>query len=189
MVPHITTFTHRKVNPLDVQASDICIEDIAHHLSCINRFNGALQIPVNVAQHSVYVSKLSGPGHQLEGLLHDAAEAYVGDVTKWLKQSDAMAEFRAAELRAHIAVCQCFGIPMYGEGLHASVEAADKLMVRFEAMRSGIRIPHPDYGYPQMGEIQRIGAWVPWNWRNSERAFLKRFRELNVALHSGNLKA
>jgi hypothetical protein len=49
----IRTFTGRYVNPLAVRARDICMEDIAHHLSIINRYTGASPWPMSVAQHSV----------------------------------------------------------------------------------------------------------------------------------------
>jgi hypothetical protein len=64
--------------------------DIAHHLALINRFNGATETPYSVAQHSVLVADLlfakKQPAHVcLWGLLHDAHEAYLGDVTTPVK--------------------------------------------------------------------------------------------------------
>jgi hypothetical protein len=184
-IAHMTTFTKRRVNLLDLRVEDICIEDVAHHLACTNRFNGALIYPVSVAQHSVYVSKLcEGTGYELEGLLHDGAEAFVGDVTKWLKESDEMAAFRVVEDRVQELVYQAFGISIADIAapamMHPEVKAADMLMVRYEAMQSGFSIPHPDYPKSiSIDEFQRIGQWRPWNWKNAERAFLKRF----FALH------
>jgi uncharacterized protein len=68
----------------------IHIRDIAHHLSLINRFNGATDTPYSVAQHSVLVADLLLAKKQpadvcLWGLLHDAHEAYLGDVTTPVK--------------------------------------------------------------------------------------------------------
>ena len=73
------TFTGKKFDIFNPDPAAICIEDIAHHLSQINRFNGGTPFPYSVAQHSIMVSRLCPAGHELAGLLHDAAEAYIGD--------------------------------------------------------------------------------------------------------------
>lgn len=62
------------------------LEDIAHHLALINRFNGATNRPYSVAEHSLLVADLAAaegasPAVQLAALMHDAHEAYCGDVT------------------------------------------------------------------------------------------------------------
>src|ERR1051325_8384123 len=101
MTPFITTFTGRKVNPLDIRPEDVDIRDIAHHLALLNRFVGASKRPISIAQHSIYVYKLLiGTGWEKEGLFHDAPEAYLGDVSKWLKQTDTMRGYRHAEAQA-----------------------------------------------------------------------------------------
>lgn len=65
----------------------ITIEAIAHGLGQINRWNGALELPFSVAQHSILVMELfcrAFPHHRnqaIYALLHDAHEAYIGDWT------------------------------------------------------------------------------------------------------------
>lgn len=187
----IRTFTGLEVNPLDLRKEDIRIEDIAHALALCNRFAGHTRWPVSVAQHSVYVSVLSSYRcvhrvyctHRrvsLQGLLHDAAEAYLGDVTKWLKNTDAMAAYREAEDRALTTILRRFDC---GEGaeLYHEVERADRLMVRIEGERGfgpDFRIDHPEYLPTNEEERRRVGPWRPWTWRMAERRFLERFKYL-----------
>jgi hypothetical protein len=64
----------------------VTIEDIAHALSQINRFTGHTQWPYSVAQHCMAVSEFVDAPCNLWALLHDAAEAYLGDVASPLKQ-------------------------------------------------------------------------------------------------------
>ena len=71
---------------INIDASKININDIAHHLSLINRFNGAVSVPYSVAQHSVIVSRIVHPDFALIALLHDAAEAYIGDISEPVKR-------------------------------------------------------------------------------------------------------
>lgn len=181
MEPFITTYTGRKVNPLNLKPSDVCIEDIAHHLACLNRFVGATFVPISVAQHSVHVSELvDGKGCELEGLLHDAPEAYLGDVSKWVKQDPCMAAYRDAEERAWLAIAGAFNLLAE---MPAPVEAADKLMVRVEAFYSWHERCHlfslPSHPKPTEAELDSI-HWSPWTWREAEHHFLRRFRVLSV---------
>ncbi len=69
----------------------ISAEDLAHHLARVCRFGGSIDGYYSVASHCVYVSRqLQAEGHspyvQAAGLLHDAAEAYLGDVVSGLKR-------------------------------------------------------------------------------------------------------
>ena len=63
----------------------ITLEDIACGLSKICRFGGQINEFYSVALHSCYVSQIAPPDIRLEALLHDASEAYLGDIIKPLK--------------------------------------------------------------------------------------------------------
>ncbi len=80
-----TTFTGKKVSYHNPTTDMICIEDIAHSLSNICRFGGHVKHFYSVAQHSMLVAYLAPPELFLPALLHDATEAYCGDVIKPLK--------------------------------------------------------------------------------------------------------
>lgn len=71
---------------LDPDPDDIELEDIAHALSNLCRFTGHSRTFYSVAQHSVLVSKLVPEEHALAGLMHDAEEAYFGDMSSPLKR-------------------------------------------------------------------------------------------------------
>lgn len=81
----ITTYTGKKFSFIDPQPEDICIKDIAHHLGNLCRFVGASSTFYSVAQHSLLVSKLVPRKEAYNGLMHDAGEAYYGDLSKPFK--------------------------------------------------------------------------------------------------------
>lgn len=175
MKPWITTFSGLRVNPLDLQPSDIRITDIAHHLALQNRYAGATTAPVNTAQHSVFVARLcKDEPCELQALLHDAPEAYLGDVTRWLKADPAMAAYREAEDRAWRVISRVFDIPI---DLHPSVEEADRLMARAEMtfVLPGYDFRTPGYGPLTPTDYKWIGKWRSWTWLQSERRFIQYF--------------
>lgn len=177
--PWITTFTGLRVNPLDLKTGDIRILDIAHHLALQNRYAGATLVPVNTAQHSVFVARLcKGELCELQALLHDAPEAYLGDVTKWLKMDPTMAAYRAAEERAWKVIAACYGVPHI---LSEKVNDADILMARAEMtfVLPGYTFTHPSYGPLTEANRAQIGNWRPWSWLQSEQRFLTYFNRLH----------
>lgn len=78
----MTTVSGKTFRIGDPFNSTISLLDIAHSLSNICRYNGHLQQFYSVAEHSVYVSHLVPQEYALPALLHDAAEAYMGDITR-----------------------------------------------------------------------------------------------------------
>jgi hypothetical protein len=79
----IETFTGKRFYPFAPRVEDVDIIDIAHALSNICRFGGHSRPFYSVAEHCVILStceEAKGSGLQMELLLHDASEAYIGDV-------------------------------------------------------------------------------------------------------------
>lgn len=108
----LQTFTGRRVDLFAPLPEQIDIEDIAHALAHECRYAGHVREFYSVAQHSVIVSDLCETEDALWGLLHDASEAYLGDVVKPLKVTGAFAEYRKLEARMQAAICCRFGLPM-----------------------------------------------------------------------------
>jgi hypothetical protein len=78
----VVTASGRLVDLAHPDLDSICVEDIAHALSHLCRYSGMVREFYSVAQHCVLVSHHPAvQGYELEALLHDAAEAYTGDLT------------------------------------------------------------------------------------------------------------
>jgi|GEM_PF-1202256 len=105
---HIHTYSGIAFDLRNPEPAMVHLDDIIHSLSLMNRFNGAALFPYSVAQHSLHVAELLPPELRLEGLLHDAAEAYIGDMVSPLKQ--VMPEYKAVEARISALVAEVFGL-------------------------------------------------------------------------------
>lgn len=81
----IETYKGHMFDVFNIEPDKIDIEDIAHALSLICRFNGHTPKPLSVAEHSVRVSLHVTPELRLPALLHDASEAYLSDIPHPIK--------------------------------------------------------------------------------------------------------
>lgn len=132
----ITLTSGTKFFPLDPRDDEVLIEDITHALAHICRFGGHCFEFYSVAQHSVLVSKLAasmveGP-FALDvakwGLLHDSAEAYIGDVIRPIKRC--IPEFKEAENRLLKVIAKKFGLAF---PIPDAVKQADEVILATEA--------------------------------------------------------
>ena len=122
------TYTGIQFRPFNPLPEDVKIIDIAHALSMQCRFNGHIKRFYSVAEHSFLMSYLVSPAAAPLALLHDAAEAYIGDMPSPLK--DSMTDFKYLDLSLTQAILARFGV---GPEHWAEVHAADKWIVHKEA--------------------------------------------------------
>ena len=166
----IQTASGRYLDLLNPDPDAICIKDIAASLSKQCRFNGHTKNFYSVAQHSVHVAQLvresgADDSQVKSALLHDAAEAYTGDIVYPLKSL--LAEIRPIEKRIHDAICTRFQIPC---GISETVKYADLVMLATE--RRDL-MTEQDRHWPV---IENIPAYKkPILWCSGERAAEKDF--------------
>ena len=82
----IQTYTGKAFDFINPNKELIDIKDIAVGLTNIKRFTGQTNINYTVAMHSLITSTLVPPEFAIYGLLHDATEAYLGDIHSPLKR-------------------------------------------------------------------------------------------------------
>lgn len=170
--PWIQTATGKPFRLLQPQPEDVCIEDIAHALSHICRFTGHCKFFYSVAQHSFHVSQIVPPAIAMEGLLHDAAEAYTGDVSRPLKQI--LNNYALIEANIMLAIRHAFGIYTRPEH-HALIKEADNIMLETE--RRDLMVAHPDAEWKASDKVMDTTI-VPWSPLKAKNMFLLRFNEL-----------
>lgn len=148
----ITTASGTKFWPLDPRPEDVKIEDIAHALSNTCRFGGHCREFYSVAQHCCLMVKHASPRAQIVALLHDAAEAYIGDIVTGVKRqlrvccryAVGQEEFKEVESRLLCVIGEALKVPELGGGIESSwieVDELDKRMLATEhrdIMRDGL---------------------------------------------------
>lgn len=180
--PDILTYTGRYFNFLNPQNNEYDIRDIAHALSNVCRFAGHVREFYSVAQHSVMVARIcvqyAGQNYIGDvndrgraGLLHDASEAYLGDVTRPLKKL--LPDYKQIEQSIERALFAKFGIPY---PLPEIVKHADLVMLATE--QRDLMAPHADE-WPALAGITPLPEIInPWSPEKAEREFLNMSRIL-----------
>lgn len=169
------THTGRIVDLSSFSEEDIDIADIAHALAHIVRFTGHANRPYTVAQHSMLVADLCPEGDRLWGLLHDASEAYLGDVSTPLKTL--LPEYREIEGRVQRMIAGRFGLPWPIPG---SVKDADRDALMIEKTDLFDKcLPWPNEHPPKSNRhIKNV-----LNAESAKWLFVEMFRELSDAQH------
>lgn len=125
----IQTYTGQVFEPLNPKPHSINLEDIAHALSMICRFNGHTKRFYSVAEHCVRMSEEVAEGLEIHALLHDAAEAYVSDVARPIKPL--LGPFHNIEEGILQAIYQYFSLDCPPEA-EQSIKTADLRMLATE---------------------------------------------------------
>lgn len=127
MKPIILTANGTYFNLLAPSLSHIDIETIAHALSHICRFTGHTREFYSVAQHCYHASFIVPEEYALEALLHDAAEAYIGDVATPLKRQ--LFDYAEIEKKVERAIADRFNLTL---PMSPCVHHADQIMLATE---------------------------------------------------------
>lgn len=186
---HIRTFTGREFSPFEMTIDDIDILDIAHSHALSSRYNGHTFSPLSIAQHCVWGSLMCTTREaQRQFVVHDASEAYIHDISKWVKAHPSFAFYREQEDRIQRLVYEKFDCPL---DMLPEVKHIDGVLVRFEGVKGfgpDFHIDHPNYPDLTPDEIRDIeqigwdtfGDWWPWEWRQAKHCFLERWKEVKA---------
>ena len=153
----ILTHTGKRFDLFEPDVDMIDPRDIAHSLSHLCRFNGHTREFYSVAQHSCLVADLVPAEHKLAALLHDATEAYIGDMVRPLKQW--MHAYQDVETWIWDRICTRFCLD---QDLPASVTKADLIALATE--RRDLMPPDPATWDCLVGiepAPERIRSWSP----------------------------
>lgn len=120
----------------DPEGSEFTLQDIAHGLARVCRFAGQTNRFYSVAEHCVHVARLVPVEHARAALLHDASEAFIGDVTRPLKAL--LPDYRKIEKAIEDAISDRFLIDELGNASrtairHPLIKGADLAMCLVEA--------------------------------------------------------
>ncbi|MEE9329177.1 MAG: HD family hydrolase [Parvularculaceae bacterium] len=181
----------RRLDILDPSPMDVEIEDIAHGLARVSRWNGQTTGPLafNVAQHSVIVEELCQKlapkwptKWRLAALIHDAPEYVIGDLISPFKAALG-ARYREIEDGLERAIHIRFGLPPHlPESVAKTIKRADRICAFFEAQQFA--------GFSHTEASKLFGAprnVLPFQIKalsvdQSQKLFLQRFESLNKDL-------
>ena len=177
--PYLQTVSGRWVNPFDPDPEQLDAGDIARALANQCRFGGHSRVFYSVAQHSVIVSELveqrGGDAEDVfAALMHDASEAYLGDMPHPIKHRSPLgAAFKAAEGHLEEVIRERFAIkPDVPE-----IKRADRALLATERrVFSGESWHWPELDGVEPLELE-LSAWAP---EEAARAFRERFAELDA---------
>lgn len=169
---HILTATGRYFNFRAPELHSYQVEDIAHALSRLCRYTGHCKKFYSVAQHSVLVSYYVPEELALEGLLHDASEAYLGDVSSPLKAL--LPDYKAIEKSVEQAIALHFDLHFPHPAIIKEVDLRMLVTEMRDNMPVAVEVgpERPPYEPYEMLQIK------PVNHREAKKMFLARYNEL-----------
>jgi len=184
----------RRLDLLDPSPGDVAIEDIAHGLARVARWNGQThgQHALSVAQHCVIVADIvaalepAAPRQALlAALLHDAPEYVVGDLISPFKAAIGL-DYKAFEERLLAAIHARFSLPHpLSADLHKVIKRADRIAAYYEATRlAGFDVDEGEryFGPAEMLPSrlsETLAGLTPLPVHAAERAYLERYTALS----------
>ena len=186
----------RRLDLLDPTPVDVEIEDIAHGLAFVARWNGQTRgdWPYSVAEHSLLVEEIFARGNpgvaakwRLAAVLHDAPEYVIGDMISPFKAMVG-GEYKQVEKRLQAAIHIRFSLPASPKAsLMAAIKKADTVSAYFEATHlAGFSQQEAVdlFGRPRGFTADQIG-YRPLPATEAQAQFLSRFNHLESALQAG----
>jgi hypothetical protein len=177
--PYLQTVSGRWVNPFDPDPDQIHIGDIARALANLCRFGGHSRVFYSVAQHCVIVSehveqRVAAAEDSLAALMHDATEAYLGDLPHPIKhRSDLGEAFRAAEDHLEEAIRDRFRL----KADVAEIKRVDRALLAAERRAFSAETWH----WPELEGVEPLDvALTAWPPDEAARAFERRYAELDA---------
>lgn len=188
----------RRLDILDPSPLDVELDDIAHGIARVARWNGQTlgEHVFSVAQHSCLVEDLAlwldphlDGADRLTVLLHDAPEYVVGDIITPLKAALG-GGFVAIERRLLAAVHVAFGLPAETRpGLARLVKKADRIAAWLEATElAGFSAADADFAFERPDRRPEVpaNALVPWPAHLAETRFRDRVALCSRRTHPGH---
>ena len=185
----------RRLDLLDPSPLDIEIEDIAHGLARVARWNGQTEgeHAFSVAEHSLLVEAIAGAlsptldrRYRLAALIHDAPEYVIGDLISPFKAALAL-DYKAFEAKLLAAIHLRFGVPAkLPDDITKLIKRADKIAAYYEATAlAGFAIEEARrfFGQPRGlngSFVARLSQLEPLATAQAEMRFLARFNELHA---------
>lgn len=170
----LQTYTGIQFWPMDPRSEEIDLTDIVHSLSQQCRFGGHTNHFYSVAQHSVLVSNRVPKKFAVQGLLHDATEAYLVDVPTPIKKY--LTNYKEIEYGVAAAIGERFDVELFY--LSSEVHDADARALFTE--RRDLRGPAPaSWGIPRRNPFKE--KIVPLSPSKAKKLFLDRCKELGVS--------
>ena len=179
----------RRLDLLDPSPFDVEIEDIAHGLARVARWNGQTvgEHPFSVAQHSLIVEevlRMRFPDMPRESLLmallHDGPEYVIGDMISPFKAAIGE-DYKRIEDRLEAAIHLRFGLPPHPDKeLKRRIKKADRISAYFEAVHLA-GFDHQEatelFGRPEYVTSDQLPL-VPWSTEHAQQQFVERFQVL-----------
>lgn len=172
------TASGKRVHVLEPDPELICIEDVAHALALTCRFGGHCETFYSVAQHSVHVSMLVPQRLAKAALLHDATEAYLGDVIRPLKRE--LGNYASIEASWEIAVRARFGLEWLTIADDCEIKRADLVALateRRDLLPSALSTVG-EWLEDELGAKPDPREIAPLEWCLARRWFLMRWEEV-----------